>query len=119
MEFAGPQTLCSLEGDLSRYTLTNAVAHDEAGSLRRHTLWPKRDFAVIRLDLEAANQLLVQLEADPNRAVNVEHIQVERHGQLVMGGYDGLDATWVGASFPREDLDRLAGTGSIKLEDID
>lgn len=119
LKLDGPETLCSLEGDLRHYALTNVIGHDEAGALRRHTLWPKRDFAVIRLDAETANHVVQQLAADPDRAVDVEHIQVEKQGLLAMGGYDGLDDTWVGASLPRTELDHLVDAGIIELKNID
>jgi hypothetical protein len=119
LKLAGPETLCSLEGHLGRYTLPNVLRHDEAGALRRHTLWPKRDFAVLRLDAETANDVVQQLAADPDSAVDVEHIQVEKHGLLAMGAYDGLDDTWVGASLARTALDHLVLAGIIKLKKID
>ncbi len=117
-KLAGPETLCSLEGSLRRYALPNVVTRDEAGALRRHTLWPKRDFAVLRLDAEAARQVVQQLAADPDRAVDVEHIQVEKKGLLALGGYDGLDVTWVGSSLPRAELDHLVDVGIIELKNM-
>ena len=119
LKLAGPETLCSLEGHLRHYALPNVISHDEAGALRRHTMWPKRDFAVIRLDAETANHVVQQLAADPDRAVDVEHIQVERQGLLAMGGYDGLDATWIGGSLPRRELDHLVDAGIIELKNVD
>jgi hypothetical protein len=116
---AGPETLCSLEGHLGHYALPNVVSRDEAGALRRHTLWPRQDFAILRLDPETAKDVLQQLAADPDRAVDVEHIQIERRGLLAMGGYDGLDSTWVGASLPRMELNNLVEAGVIKLKNID
>jgi hypothetical protein len=119
LKLAGPESRCSLEGTLDRYALPNVVSYEEVGALRRHTLWPKRDFAVLRLDAETANQVVQQLTADPNRAADVEHIQVERQGLLAMGGYDGLDATWVGKSLSRTELDHLVDAGIIELKKID
>jgi hypothetical protein len=119
LKLAGPETLCSLEGRLGHYGLPNVVSRDEAGALRRHTLWPKRDFAVVRLDAETAKHLAQLLDADPDRAVDVEHIQVERQGLLAMGGYDGLEVTFVGASLPKAELDQLVDAGIIELENID
>jgi hypothetical protein len=54
-----------------------------------------------------------------DRAVDVEHIQVERQGLLAMGAYDGLDDTWVGSSVPRTELDHLVDAGTIELKNID
>src|SRR5947199_6197585 len=56
LKLAGPDKYCSLEGNLSPYVLPSVVGHDEAGALRRHTLWPKRGFAILRLDAETAKQ---------------------------------------------------------------
>jgi hypothetical protein len=118
-KLAGPETLCSLEGSLRRYAFPNVVARDEAGALRRHTIWPKRDFVVLRLDAEAAKQVVEQLVADPDRAVDVEHIQVEKKGLLALGAYDGLDATWVGSSLATAQLDHLVDLGIIELNNTD
>jgi hypothetical protein len=89
LQFAGGQM--SLEGDLSkcRFAEETVVARDEAGLLKRNTLYPRQDFIVLRLDEVNIEPVLKQvLAAGLSRAIL--HVQIEHGGKLQLGAYDNF-----------------------------
>jgi hypothetical protein len=88
VEFAGNSHM-SIEGDLSRCRFDNDVilTSDETAILKRNTIAPRQDFAVLRLTQETVDQIYKQvLAAGLKRAII--HVQIERHGVRQLGAYD-------------------------------
>jgi hypothetical protein len=88
-EFSGGQM--SLEGDLSKCKFADemVVARDEIGLLNRSTLYPRQDFAALRLAPESIAPIFKEvLAAGLSRAII--HVQIEHGGVLQLGAYDNF-----------------------------
>ena len=91
IELAGNARI-SLEGDLSRCQLGDSivVSREETAILKRNTLAPIQDFAVLRLVPETVPMIFKQvMAAGLNRAII--HVQIERDGVLELAAYDNFD----------------------------
>src|SRR5262245_43183850 len=109
VEFAG-EAHVSLEGDLSscRFPDELVVARDETSVLKRGTLVPRQDFAVLRLTPETIEPIFEQvMTAGLRRAII--HVQIERNGTLELGAYDNFHPECVvtGPGVSPELLDEL------------
>jgi hypothetical protein len=91
IELAGNAHI-SLEGDLSRCKIGDGVVvtREETAILKRNTLAPIQDFAVLRLVPETVAMIFKQvMAAGLNRAI--VHVQIERDGVLELAAYDHFD----------------------------
>jgi len=97
-ELAGKSTI-SFEGDLShcRFIEDLIERYDRVAALHRNTMWPKRDFVVLRLATENVEKIYEQVMAAGLKHAIV-HVQIERRGVLELAAYDNFhpDCTTTG-----------------------
>ena len=81
----------SLEGNLSRCRFADDLvrSRDDAGTLKRGTLWPRQDFVVLRLEPETIAPIFAQVMAAGLKR-NIIHIQIHKGGALELGAYDSF-----------------------------
>ena len=87
-----PGGLMSLEGKLGKLRVDDrlVVSRAPVGKLRRDTLWPRQQFAVIRLEPASLDHILqgvaaagVELEDD-----GILHVYMEHNGAIEFGAHD-------------------------------
>jgi hypothetical protein len=83
----------SFEGKLSQTELARmqGVTQEEAGILKRATLWPKLDFLALPLThntLRAMEKAFISKIAFGERGLI--HVQIERNGKMAFAAYDGF-----------------------------
>jgi len=83
----------SFEGVLSQTELAEMEGgtREEAGVLKRATLWPKLDFFVLPLTqrtLSAIEKAVISKIAFGERGII--HVQIERNGKMALAAYDGF-----------------------------
>jgi hypothetical protein len=90
VELAGSAQM-AIEGDLSRCQFTDDIVltSEETAVLRRKTIAPRRDFAVLRLTQETVDPIFKQVMAAGLKRAIV-HVQIERDGVLELGAYDNF-----------------------------
>ena len=107
----------SLEGDLSHCRLTDdlILTRDDTTVLKRHTIWPKQDFVVLRLTPETFAPIYKQVMAAGLKRAII-HVQVERDGVLELGAYDNFhpDCTTTGPGVSVTLLDELKSTNVLR-----
>ena len=83
-------SLMSIEGHLSQYQFDgrDVVARQETGILKRSTVSPQFDFAVLRLEGDTIDRVFKGLVALGFNAI--VHVQIERNGILELGAYDNF-----------------------------
>ena len=94
VEFVGGQM--SLEGDLSKCKFADdlVLGHEEVDLLKRHTLYPRQDFVVLRLEAATIAPIFKQImTAGLSRAII--HVQIENAGVLQLGAYDNFHSECV------------------------
>ena len=92
--FEGDAAHISLEGDLSSYLLgdlTQATSHETA-VLKRNTISPLLDLVVAPLTKENAAIIAKAIcrKGGLSHESGLIHVQIEKDGQLVFGGYDNF-----------------------------
>jgi hypothetical protein len=83
----------SFEGNLSRCSFPDSVPRlpEESSVLRRQTIWPVQDFAVLKLEHETIYPILDTVLPDNRFMEDIIHIQIAQHGKLQFGSYDQFD----------------------------
>lgn len=108
----------SLEGDLSdlRWSGRRQVNPRIEVLLRRQTIWPKQDYAVLPLEEDTLVEIKERVLPVVGLAEKVAHVQIEQHGELVFGAYDEFhaDCVWVTSQVGPEFLDRLKKDGCLR-----
>lgn len=79
--------------------------------MKRNTIWPRQDFAVIPLT-EMATKLIIMPAIGGNVPRKLVHIQIEKAGILEFGAYDNLQSIFFGASLTQEVVPSLVARGS-------
>ncbi len=106
----------SLEGELShcRFPEEIVVGSDETSTLKRHTLYPRQDFVVLRLSPETVEPIFKQVMAAGLKRAII-HVQVERSGVLELGAYDNFhpDCVTTGPAVSLVLLEELKSTGVL------
>ncbi|NOH13139.1 MAG: hypothetical protein HND51_15980 [Chloroflexi bacterium] len=94
------QANLSLEGDLSNLENIDiqAKVDEETTSVKRHTIWPTLDFAVIRINEGNKEKIIQHLFPQIGLKTKVDHVQIEKDGKLIMAAYDRFDpdCVWIG-----------------------
>jgi hypothetical protein len=90
-ELAGHASRMSLEGKLEVFSILSfpGATREEAGILKRNTIFPKQDFVIVPLEPLTAPAILRAIGGRVPR--RVRHIQIERAGILEFGAYDSFD----------------------------
>src|SRR5579859_671594 len=80
----------SFEGDLQGLKLSSfpGVSGEPTAALKRNTLQPKLDFAVVPLEPSMGQKIMAAIGGTVPRAII--HIQIEKDGQLQFGAYDNF-----------------------------
>jgi hypothetical protein len=80
----------SFEGDLRGLTLSNipGASGQPTTALRRSTVWPKQDFAIVPLEPSMERKIIAAIGGTVPAAII--HIQIEKDGQLQFGAYDNF-----------------------------
>jgi hypothetical protein len=114
-ELAGAAHI-SFEGDLSamRVSQLPEASGDETPALKRNTLWPKQGFVVLPLEPDVVTTIISAIGGTIPKTV--DHIQIEKHGCLELGLYDGFHpkATFFGPALDTEFLDQLRVKGIMR-----
>jgi hypothetical protein len=79
--------------------------------LKRNTIWPKQDFAVVPLTTAAENLVLSAIGGNPPK--KLIHIQIERAGVLEFGAYDNFQSVLLGPGINPEFVTSLTTRGII------
>ena len=92
---------------------------EETESLKRVTIDPKLDFVVLPLNKESVPEIW-KIIAEKDHLTNEEgiiHVQIEKNGELVFGGYDNFhkDCVVAYAGIPIELLQVLKERGIIRV----
>ncbi len=107
----------SLEGDLSNLHWKGHRRVDPRIEvlLRRQTIWPKQDYAVLPLEEETLLEIKERVLPVVGLAEKVFHVQIEQRRELVFGAYDEFSAgcVWVTRRVGSEFLDRLKKDGCL------
>ena len=116
IELAGNARM-SVEGNLSRCQFEDGVVviREETAILKRNTLAPTQDFAVLRLVPEAVPAIFKQvMAAGLNRAII--HVQIERDGVLELAAYDNFypESLFTGPSVSPALLSELKNTNVLR-----
>jgi hypothetical protein len=104
----------SLEGDLSRCRFGDGivVTREETAILKRNTLAPIQDFAVVRLVPETVAMIFKQvMAAGLSRAII--HVQIERNGVLELAAYDNFQCVVAGPNISPALLNELKNTNVL------
>lgn len=118
-ELAGAGEI-SFEGWIgeSRLPQIPGASFEETDALRRSTIVPKLDFAVLPLnaDIVAAISRIVSEKGRLTDPTGIIHVQIALNGRLIFGGYDNFHRECVVAweGFPVALLDRLTANGVIR-----
>lgn len=107
----------SFEGDLSRCSFPDSVPRlpEESAVLRRCTVWPIQDFAVLQLEHQTIQPILDAVLPDARFTEDIIHIQIAQHGELQFGSYDQFDQRCIVCflGVPTKILDDLKHRGVI------
>jgi hypothetical protein len=116
-ELAGNAEI-SFEGDLGNLQLKElpGASNTETTALKRNTLWPKRDFAILPLELSTIKSTILAYGGTVPRVI--EHIQIAKAGKLEFGAYDNLHphAIAIGEALSDEFIESLAAKGLIETQ---
>lgn len=108
----------SLEGDLSKLRWSQPVEPNLCISavLRRQTAEPKQDYVVLPLEPETVAEIKRDVLPVVGVRRRVPHVQIEKHGKLVFGAYDGFypGLVWVSQQVGAGLLERLRKEGCLK-----
>jgi hypothetical protein len=114
-ELAGTAHI-SFEGDLSatRMSQLPEASKDETLVLKRNTLWPKQEFVVLPLEMGVVKTIISAIGG--TIPASIDHIQIEKHGRLELGLYDGFHpkATFFGPAMSATFLDQLQAQGIMR-----
>lgn len=119
MEECASGSLISFEGSLESLGFINwpEISREETDSLKRQTLSPNLDFVVVQLNESTFPSIWEEL-AEKDHLVNegIIHVQIEKDGKLVFGGYDNFhkECTVAYAGIPVELIDKLQEKGIIR-----
>jgi len=107
----------SLEGALSQTELAQmeGVTHEETGTLKRATLWPKLDFLVLPLThrtLSVVEKAIISKIAFGERGI--VHVQIERNGKMALTAYDGFQHVAAYSPVPSTLLGELTETRVLR-----
>ncbi len=112
-ELAGAAYI-SFEGVLPQAILEfPGVSTMETGILKRGTLRPLQDFAILPLEEHAIPTIFSAFGGTLPR--NILHVQIEKHGKLVFAAYDNFhpECLFFGDSIPGEFIERLISNKTI------
>jgi hypothetical protein len=105
----GPEAHLSFEGDFSGLRILDlpGISREETQVLKRNTIEPRQDFAVVPLQNLSTEQLLSAIGGNMPR--KILHVQVERNGRIEFAAYDSFNPECIvfGPGFTREFLDSL------------
>ena len=111
------QANLSLEGDLSSLEKINIeVSTDkETPVLKRQTIWPKFDFAIIEINENNKERIINHLFPQIGLKNKVFHVQIEKDGELILGAYDNFhpECVWIGDWISEEELQSFVNTSVI------
>jgi len=119
MEEHAVDSRISFEGDLrglSFYAWADAQ-HEETPSLKRQTVEPELDFVVLPLTSSTYPRLWKELiERDHLVNEGIIHVQIERDGKLLFGGYDNFhrDCIVAYSGISQDFLEQLRIKGIIR-----
>lgn len=106
----------SLEGDLSQCDLSLIDNHTttETALLKRYTLQPKQDFAILPLNTHTRAVMVQRIFPQVGLRNRVQHIGLEQAGELVLVANDWLDSVWLISDVEAIFLERLQETAVLK-----
>ena len=112
VEALAGDALLSLEGDLADVwpdiVAMPGTQFDEIGILKRNTIWPRQDFAILPVEPETVDYLVRKILHRIGLKRRVIHILVAKKGQLQLESYDNFDGEIrVGSAVPRDVMQRL------------
>src|SRR5688572_16959263 len=117
MRFFAGDAQISFEGDLSRCSFPLAVPRipENTPPLQRHTVSPRQDFAILRLEADTVQPILAIVLPENRFMVDIIHIQIAQHGQQQFGSYDQFDDQCIVCfhGVPTKFLDELKRHGII------
>jgi hypothetical protein len=106
----------SFEGDLANLKLLNlaGVSQEPTDILRRNTLRPKLDFAIVPLETHTSKSIIAAIGGTIPRAII--HIQIEKNGVLQFGAYDNFHPECIsfGPAVTPQIIDSLVGQKLIR-----
>ena len=107
----------SLEGDLSELRWDGPMEPDPAVAtiLRRNTVWPLQDFAVLPLESDSTHKIIRDVLPHVGVKRRVAHIQIEKQRSLVFGAFDWFYErhAWVSETVGTSLLDTLVKEGTL------
>jgi hypothetical protein len=117
--FFGQGGLLSLEGHLSHLReeleAIPGMAWEETAELRRNTLVPRLDFAILPLRPETTERVLRRIVPHVGIVRRVIHLQIAMGGTVQFGAYDNFhpDCTMVGPAVSDAFLEGLVEQGIL------
>ena len=106
----------SFEGNLRSVRLSSypGVSFEPTSALKRNTLWPKQDFAVIPLERSSSKEIYAELGGVVPKVVL--HVQIEKNGLLEFGAYDNFhpECLFFGNAVTCELLESLVSNRILK-----
>lgn len=106
----------SFEGNLRSLALSSypGVSSEPTDALKRNTLWPKQDFAVVPLDLSSSKRIYAALGGVVPKTVL--HVQIEKNGVLEFGAYDNFhpECIFFGSAVASQLLDSLVSNDILQ-----
>lgn len=92
MQFLAGDAHISLEGFLSNCQFPASIQQlqEEASILKRNTIVPRLDFAILSLEENTITPILDTILLSNRYKDDIIHIQIEKQGQLQFGSYDNF-----------------------------
>jgi len=109
----GGDARISFEGNFRDLRILSlpGVSQEETAVLKRNTIWPKQDFAVVPLTTAAEKPILSTIGGKVPR--KLIHIQIERAGVLEFGAYDNFQSVFLGPGINPDFVASLTARGII------